>query len=342
MTFELQGINADIVVYPEDAGETQSSVDVRVNSLDIFDHVPTSTWRKFATYDRDTGEREMGTSMLHLEILNVKPMPELVASESVLRVTVLPLRLHVDQDALDFLTRFFEFKDEKVPVHASPSDIPFVQRAEINSIPVKLDFKPKRVDYAGLRSGRTTEFMNFIVMDEARLVLRHVIIYGISGFDRLGKTLNDIWMPDVKITNCLESLLDWLRSAPWSTLVAASKTWWRFPSVSTRRTAGSCEVFQREPLLLQRRLERKLSSWGRRLLLVHSTPFRGQRICSLNKIKELGATGKTMMLIRTTRSKFPFTPTNHPVSSKACEEDIVPWPGISMLPEMRLLQFRVR
>ncbi|CAI6097843.1 unnamed protein product [Clonostachys chloroleuca] len=216
MSFELQGINADIVVYPEDAGETQSSIDVRVNSLDIFDHVPTSTWRKFATYDRDTGEREMGTSMLHLEILNVKPMPELVASESVLRVTVLPLRLHVDQDALDFLTRFFEFKDEKVPVHASPSDIPFVQRAEINSIPVKLDFKPKRVDYAGLRSGRTTEFMNFIVMDEARLVLRHVIIYGISGFDRLGKTLNDIWMPDVK-SNQLPGVLAGL--APVRSLV---------------------------------------------------------------------------------------------------------------------------
>ena len=30
------------------------------------------------------------------------------------------------------------------------------------------------------------------------MVLRHVIIYGVSGFDRLGKTLNDIWMPDVR------------------------------------------------------------------------------------------------------------------------------------------------
>ena len=30
------------------------------------------------------------------------------------------------------------------------------------------------------------------------MVLRHVIIYGVSGFEKLGKTLNDIWMPDVK------------------------------------------------------------------------------------------------------------------------------------------------
>ncbi|POR37251.1 Autophagy-like protein 2 [Tolypocladium paradoxum] len=197
ITFELRGVNADVVAFPP-RGETLSSIDVRVQSLDIFDHVPTSTWKKFATYDQDQGEREMGTSMVHLELLNVKPLPELAASEIVMRATVLPLRLHVDQDALDFITRFFEFKDEDVPVHSSPSDVPFLQRAEVNDIPVKLDFKPKRVDYAGLRSGHTTEFMNFIVLEEARMVMRHVIIYGVSGFDRLGKTLNDIWMPDVR------------------------------------------------------------------------------------------------------------------------------------------------
>ncbi|KAH7148492.1 hypothetical protein EDB81DRAFT_856196 [Dactylonectria macrodidyma] len=198
ITFELQGVNVDLISFPPDSGETMSSIDVRVNTLDVFDHVPTSTWKKFATYDQDMGEREMGTSMVHLELLNVKPQPSLEASEIVLRATVLPLRLHVDQDALDFITRFFEFKDDKVPVHSSPSDVPFLQRAEVNDVPVKLDFKPKRVDYAGLRSGHTTEFMNFIVLEESRLVLRHVIIYGVSGFDRLGKTLNDIWTPEVK------------------------------------------------------------------------------------------------------------------------------------------------
>ncbi|OTB09941.1 hypothetical protein K445DRAFT_323469 [Daldinia sp. EC12] len=200
ITFELKGINIDLVTFPPDSGETQSSIDVRIRDLDIFDLVPTSTWKKFATYDQDAGEREMGTSMVHLEILNVKPLADLAASEIVLKATVLPLRLHVDQDALDFITRFFEFKDDSTPIHASPSDIPFVQRAEINSIPVNLDFKPKRVDYAGLRSGHTTEFMNFLVLDQSRMVLRRTIIYGVLGFDRLGKTLNDIWMPDVKRT----------------------------------------------------------------------------------------------------------------------------------------------
>ncbi|PVH74153.1 hypothetical protein DL98DRAFT_594367 [Cadophora sp. DSE1049] len=198
ITFELRGVCVDLVSFPPGSGETQSSVDFRVHDFEIFDHVPTSTWRKFATYMQDAGERETGTNMIHIEILNVKPVPELAAAEIVLKATVLPLRLHVDQDALDFITRFFEFKDDSAPTHTSPSDVPFLQRVEVNSVKVKLDFKPKRVDYAGLRSGHTTEFMNFLILDEADMVLRHTIIYGISGFDKLGKCLNDIWMPDIK------------------------------------------------------------------------------------------------------------------------------------------------
>ncbi|KAL8731939.1 MAG: hypothetical protein Q9166_003071 [cf. Caloplaca sp. 2 TL-2023] len=198
MTFELKGISADVVVFGPGSGETQSSIDIRVQDLDIFDHVPTSTWKKFATYMYDAGERESGTSMIHLEILNVRPVPDLATTEIILKATILPLRLHVDQDALDFLTRFFEFKDDRTTDATSKPDTAFLQRVEINSIRVKLDFKPKRVNYAGIRSGHTNEFMNFFILDRADMVLRHVIIYGISGFDRLGKMLNDIWMPDIK------------------------------------------------------------------------------------------------------------------------------------------------
>ncbi|KAI0998235.1 Autophagy-related protein 2 [Podosphaera aphanis] len=216
ITFELQGIYADFITFPPGSGETQNTLDIRIRDFDIFDHVPTSTWRKFATYMQDAGERETGSSMIHLEIINVKPVAELSASEMVLKATILPLRLHVDQDALDFITRFFEFKDDAAPARISRSEEPFLQRVEVNSIKVRLDFKPKRVNYAGLRSGRTTEFMNFLILDEADMELRHTIIYGISGFEKLGKCLNDIWMPDVK-RNQLPSILAGL--APVKSLV---------------------------------------------------------------------------------------------------------------------------
>lgn len=201
ITFELQGVNVDLVKLPPGSGETDTSIDVRVQNLVVFDHVPTSTWKKFAAYDLDAGERELGASMVHLEILLVKPVPELAAVEFVLKANILPLRLHVDQDALEFIERFFQFKDEsQMPSDPSPSDEAFIQRAEINAIPVTLDFKPKRVDYAGLRGGRTSEFMNFVILERARMTLRHTIVYGTTGWERLGNTLNDIWTPDVKRT----------------------------------------------------------------------------------------------------------------------------------------------
>ena len=96
------------------------------------------------------------------------------------------------------MTRFFEFRDESAAPFTPNSEPPFIQRAEIKSIRVKLDFKPKRIDYAGLRSGHTTEFMNLFILDQADMVLRRVIIHGVSGFDKVGKMLNDIWTPDVK------------------------------------------------------------------------------------------------------------------------------------------------
>ncbi len=86
MTFELKGVSADVTVFPPDSGDTQSSLDIRVQDLEIFDHVPTSTWKKFATYMQEAGERESGTDMIHLKILNVKPVPNLAASEIILKV----------------------------------------------------------------------------------------------------------------------------------------------------------------------------------------------------------------------------------------------------------------
>ncbi|KAF1835272.1 hypothetical protein BDW02DRAFT_597404 [Decorospora gaudefroyi] len=198
IAFSLMGVAVDLIVFPPNSGETINSINVRVQNLEVFDHVPTSTWKKFVTCALDPSKRELSRPMLNLELVTVKPVTDLAASELVIKVTVLPLRLHVDQDALDFITRFFEFKDDSMPTSAPPADQPFIQRLEVMAVNMKLDYKPKRVDYRGLRSGHTTEFMNFLILDGSDIILRHAIVYGITSFDRLHKTLNDIWMPDVK------------------------------------------------------------------------------------------------------------------------------------------------
>lgn len=129
----------------------------------------------------------------------------------------MPLRLHVDQDALDFTTRFFAFQDTNAASPTAPKEEAFIQRIEVNTVHMYLDYKPKRVDYGGLRSGRYTEFKNFFILDKAHIILRHAIVYGIRGFDALHDTLNDVWMPDIK-HNQLPGVLGGL--APVSSLVS--------------------------------------------------------------------------------------------------------------------------
>lgn len=235
LRISLQGITGSISIYagindplsqkPLDYSEfggdgaiILNTIALKVKDIEILDNVQTSTWNKFLTYLRSAGERETGASMLNLELKLVKPVPSIPTSELVMSVQVLPLRLHVDQDTLDFVTRFFEFKDDRFERFIShlPVEIPFVQRFDIKDIPVKLDYKPKKVDYSGLRSGRTTEFMNFFILDEAEMVLRHITLHGINGFPTLGQKLNDIWMPDIR-TNQLGDVLSGL--APVRSLV---------------------------------------------------------------------------------------------------------------------------
>ncbi|QDS70961.1 hypothetical protein FKW77_007206 [Venturia effusa] len=200
ITFEMRELLADFVVLGSGFDETQSSMAARVNDFKIFDHVPTSTWKTFLTYDSDAGERQKQKPMLRLEILFVKPIQELSTSELLIKVNMMPLLLHVDQDALDFMTRFFEFKaeeDDGAKETEGPRESqPFVQRIEVDSIPVRLHYKPKRVDYSGLRSGHTSEFANFVVLEGSQFTLKHLILYGVYA-DDLQKSLKGLWEGEV-------------------------------------------------------------------------------------------------------------------------------------------------
>jgi len=218
IAFDLKGISADVMVYPPGSGEMINSVDLRLKDFEIFDRVPTSTWRKFLTHmSNDPNARELAKPMFHIQLDSVKTLQSHAASEFLLHVAVLPLRLHVDQDALDFITRFFEFKDESMILPAQPdSEKPFIQRIEVETVDLCLDYKPHTLDYAGLRSGKTTEFMNLITLEGANIQLKHLIHYGINGFDQLHPVLNDLWMSEVKRTQ-LPTILAGL--APMRSLV---------------------------------------------------------------------------------------------------------------------------
>ncbi|KAF5373651.1 hypothetical protein D9758_000606 [Tetrapyrgos nigripes] len=203
--FRLHGINAQFDQYRSKT-PLVSRVFATVKDMEILDHIKTSTWKMFLTSLRSDSRgnvRETGSDMVKIELRTL--CPDDSSEEARLKAKILPLRLHVDQDALDFLKKFFSFKDpQAAPSSSDPDDGIYFQLAEIFPVDLKLDYKPRRVDYRALRDGRTIELMNFFHFDGAEMTLRHITLSGITGWPRLFDLLNDLWTPDVKATQLVD------------------------------------------------------------------------------------------------------------------------------------------
>ncbi|TCD64536.1 autophagy- protein 2 [Steccherinum ochraceum] len=206
--FRFMQLSADIDNYRNDPELASRSL-VTIRDVEILDHIKTSTWRKFLTSkttDSKGNIRETDSNMVRVELRQVYPALGHETQEARLRMKILPLRLHVDQDALDFLKKFFSFKDpDALPSQPTdPADDTYFQQAEVFPVDLKLDYKPRRVDYRALRDGRTIELMNFFHFDGAEMTLRHITLTGITGWAKVFDLLNDLWTPDVKATQLVE------------------------------------------------------------------------------------------------------------------------------------------
>ncbi|KAG0673513.1 autophagy- protein 2 [Pichia californica] len=181
-----------------DDSEIVNRIEVGIQNLAIIDNVPTSSWNLFAGYMREAGEREIGKGMIKINVDLVRPVAKLAAIEMILHVSILPLRLYVDQDTLDFVTRFCEFKDQRFIPQTLENEEMFIEKISVDKVIIKLDYKPKKLDYAGIRSGHTSEFINIFILDGSEITLNKVTLYGVPGFSKLNTLLNGFWSPDVK------------------------------------------------------------------------------------------------------------------------------------------------
>lgn len=204
---ELRGIEVTVNVLStrdplkeslDEPFEVVNTVDLKVDSVDIIDNVPTSTWNKFLTYMSQLGDRDIGSSMLKVLMVNVRPDVTLVATEAIVDVKVLPLRLHVDQDTLEFVIRFTQFRDVRFDLPID--EVLYMQKISMGPLKLRLDYKPKKIDYAGIRSGNHAELINLFILDGLTLDLRPVTLYGVDGFPKLGTELGRVWSPDIQRT----------------------------------------------------------------------------------------------------------------------------------------------
>ncbi|KAG8881224.1 autophagy- protein 2 [Tulasnella sp. 331] len=208
----IYGLQGEVDNFRPHDSDIVSRVLVDIRDLEILDHIKTSTWKKFLSEmksDSKGNVRETGSNMARIELRMVRPSKTLDNEEARLKIKVLPIRLHVDQDALDFLKAFGSFSNPQAPV---PSELPtappppeiFFQHVEVFPVALKLDYKPKRVDYKALKEGKTIELMNFFHFDGAEMTLRHITLSGLTGWATLGETLNDLWTPDVKANQMVD------------------------------------------------------------------------------------------------------------------------------------------
>ncbi|KAN0061095.1 autophagy-related protein 2 [Thecaphora frezii] len=212
--FNFKGVEAEFDLLDAVELHLSSRIAVTADTFEIIDNIKTSTWHAFLTrmkVKEAAFRRDRDARMVRAEILNLRAKNSGPGGEEVrVRAKIEPLRLHVDQDALDFLKRFFAFKlPNAPPVESAPSSQPakpFIQYAEVYPVKLKLDYKPKRVDYGLLKEGKTIELMNFFHFEGAEMTLRHITLRGINGWPRLFESFNDIWTPDVKANQLADVL----------------------------------------------------------------------------------------------------------------------------------------
>jgi hypothetical protein len=56
---------------------------------------------------------------------------------------------------------------------------PYFQNVSIDEIKLKIDYKPKHLDFTSLRSGNLIEFMNFVMLTDSHLTCAAVSLSGV-------------------------------------------------------------------------------------------------------------------------------------------------------------------
>ncbi|KAJ1507848.1 autophagy- protein 2 [Coelomomyces lativittatus] len=155
---------------------------LKLIQVSLIDKCPSSTWHKLLTFEK--------------HLYNVKIDWDWVRSEHRLVLNCQPMKLHLDQDTVQALMSFFSTMS---PTSSVPSSL-FFQRVEIYPINIKLDYKPKKVDFEDLQSGQFLQLLNFFHLEGAELVLQHAVFTGVHGIEELIHLLIMHWLPHIKNT----------------------------------------------------------------------------------------------------------------------------------------------
>ncbi|KAI9594209.1 ATG C terminal domain-containing protein [Syncephalis fuscata] len=214
---KLMYITVETEVYEPDQQDA-FRLRLGIRDIEILDHIRTSVWHKFLTAmrpDNDSAPRESSSNMIRIDLNSVRPDPVKYKHREELRVKIriLPLRFHIDQDALNFVIQFFKVEEmlmaaQEPPMNADDSHAPtdhrsnrpYFERFELKPMMMKIDYKPKKFGLTSLREGQFLELMNVFQLDGSEITLRQVKLTGVSGVHRLIEAIQATWLPHIGYT----------------------------------------------------------------------------------------------------------------------------------------------
>lgn len=107
MELQLNKVRFQHEVYPENTTEAARQI-LLVNEIEIRDRLASSHINKFLyQYSSEARPKQSHANMFAMKAVHVRPDPRLSAQECCLKLSLLPLRLNIDQDSLLFLIEFF-------------------------------------------------------------------------------------------------------------------------------------------------------------------------------------------------------------------------------------------
>ncbi|KAI3635584.1 hypothetical protein MIR68_006222 [Amoeboaphelidium protococcarum] len=179
--------------------QQKSQLSITIEQLEIEDHIKSSSWRKFLTRHKGSSNRTQSSSAVSIDVTGI--LQSGMQTDYRLNVQIQPLRMYVDQDTLRFLFQFFDYK------RSAPADISkqsatqqsplYFQHVHVQSLPLLIDYKPKKVDYARIKQGQYVELLNLFSLEEVAVNLPSVSLRAVNGPSECVSKILQMWIPHV-------------------------------------------------------------------------------------------------------------------------------------------------
>ncbi|KAL0044023.1 hypothetical protein WJX82_003156 [Trebouxia sp. C0006] len=216
---DLEGVSLQLDTFRPEGSPYAWRLAFSIHQLEVRDHVKKGNgkpprWRRMLGHHfMARTPRDPAAVMLQVELEAVKPDGPGSTKEEEFRLSValLPLRLRIDQNMVTFLQGFFTSpnpehgtEEDEGKVTSASSTVqepegspPFLQKVEIQAFSIVIDYQPRRLDAAALRSGSFVEVLNLVPWGGVQLDLPRVKASGLQGWGALGSAVGNAYLQDI-------------------------------------------------------------------------------------------------------------------------------------------------